>query len=105
MDRIEQLTNLLGEDPDNSFILYALAKAYENQDQLKEAALQYEFLLLKDPDYLATYYHFGKLCEKLEDFDRAKTQYQMGIVKAQKFNDLHSLSELKSALMELELSL
>jgi len=104
MDRIDQLKQWLAEDSSNSFLRYALAKEYENQQFLEPALEQYCRLMEYDPQYIATYYHLGKLYEKLEQNTEAKETYQAGIHIAQTLNDLHSLAELKAALLELTIS-
>lgn len=104
MDRIDQLKQWLAEDSSNSFLRYALAKEYENQQFLEPALEQYCQLMEHDPGYIATYYHLGKLYEKLNKFSEAKETYQTGVHLAQTVNDLHSLAELKAALLELTIS-
>lgn len=103
MNKIEQLKDLLKDDPDNSFILFALAKEYETVENNDQAKTFYLSLLNKNPDYIGCYYHFGKLLETLNDEVTAKEIYQQGISKAQDVNDLHSISELRTALLNLEI--
>jgi len=82
-NRIEQLLEFLKESPNDNFLRYALAQEYVKAGQ-KETGYEYYLGLINDaPDYVATYYH----CIEI----------------AQKIGDQHSLSELQSAKLELEM--
>lgn len=101
--RKNQLLKLLEQDPDDCFLLFALAKEHEYEESWLLAKEAYQILNQKDASYLAFYYHFGKLCEQLGDKINAANIYKEGINKCLEFNDLHSKSELQSALMNLEI--
>lgn len=103
MNKIEQLKDLLNDDPDNSFILFALAKEYQNAGNTAKALEYYLRLINIDPDYIGCYYHYGKLLESINEDFKAKQIYQEGISKAQAVNDLHTTSELRAALLNLEI--
>ncbi|MCR9289522.1 MAG: tetratricopeptide repeat protein [Bacteroidetes bacterium] len=99
--RLEQLYNFLENSPNDSFLLFAIAKEYEKL-QDKESALKYYLKLTKeDPDYVGTYYHLGKLYERLDQITTAFFTYKRGMVIAKKINDQHAFSELAGAKMEL----
>lgn len=100
--RLEQLFSMLKTDPDEPFLLFAIAKEYEKNDN-KPLALQYYLQLTTDnPDYVGTYYHLGKLYEKMEAPDLALEIYDKGMEIAQKVGDKHAYSELSTARWELE---
>jgi hypothetical protein len=94
--KIEQLLEFLGEDPNDSFTLYALALEYEKCDTAKAAAY-YDQLLKDHPDYLATYYHAGKFYEK-SDKESSKKIYAKGMALALKQGKTKAYSELQNAL-------
>ncbi|HMQ07638.1 MAG TPA: tetratricopeptide repeat protein [Saprospiraceae bacterium] len=100
-DRLEYLLQLLNEDKNDDFVIYALAKEYEKLGQVEASDRMFQQLLEINQDYLATYYHYGKLCEQLGKIEEAKNLYTMGIQKAKLQNDHHALSELNSALENL----
>ena len=95
-ERISQLKKFLEDDPNDPFLLYALATEY-----VKEAphtALTYFEQLLQDhPDYVPTYYHAAALYSELDLQEKAEVTYQTGIEKAEEVNDSHALRELKTA--------
>jgi len=103
--RIKQLFDLLKNDPEDSFLQYAIAKEYEKTEDLDSALSYYNTLVDKDPEYVGTYYHMGKLLEKMQKQVEALHTYDKGIAMAEQLNDLHSLSELKSARMNLIIEL
>ncbi|MEY4003622.1 MAG: hypothetical protein RIT07_1664 [Bacteroidota bacterium] len=102
MNRIAQLMNFLKESPDDPFLNYALATEYVSAGNDQQAESIFQDLLEKHPDYIATYYHLGKLLERKTDKEGAILIYEKGIEKAKKSGERHSLSELQSALLELQ---
>ncbi len=103
--RLDRLKELLKEDPDNSFILFAIAKEYEGMGEKVKAITKYLALIEKDGQYVGTYYHLAQLYEDTEDQDAALLTYQKGMTIAQEVKDQHAYSELQNAKMNLELDM
>jgi tetratricopeptide (TPR) repeat protein len=103
--RKEQLLAMLESEPNDSFLLFALAKELEKELQFLEAKSIYEKLYANDKAYLALYYHYGKLLEKLNQKEEAYNIYEEGVIKSLEANDLHTKSELQTALMNLQIEL
>jgi len=101
--RLERLKALLKEDPDNSFILFAIAKEYEGLGEKMEAISLFLALVEKDAQYVGTYYHLAQLYEETGDSEAALKTYQEGMAIAQAVKDQHAYSELQNAKMNLEL--
>jgi Tfp pilus assembly protein PilF len=102
-DRLAALLDFLKEDPADPFLRFALATEYlkKGEDLL---ALEVFGQLVKDrPDYVGTYYHLAKLQGRLGKVDEARAVYEAGIREAARQGDRHSESELRSALMELDI--
>lgn len=95
-NRIEQLLSFLAKEPNDSFLLYALAMEYSKADIEKSLAL-YEQLLREHASYLPTYYQAAKLYEELEEEERASEIYQKGIALSEQSQDEHTLKELQKA--------
>ena len=102
-NRLAQLKALLVEDRENSFLLFAIAKELEGLGQSEEAIETFLVLVEKDADYVGTYYHLAKLYEAASDRTNALLFYEKGMLIAKKVKDLHALSELQNAKMNLEL--
>ena len=103
-DRIALLESMLVEDPNDTFVLYAIAKEYEQID-LQKALKAYLDLKHVDVQYVGLYYHLGRLYEALGELENARATYEDGIKIAKKIADFHSLSELNNALTNVNLSL
>lgn len=101
--RLQQLLELSASTPNDTFVLFALAKEYEGLDDSTQALDYYLQLQAADPNYVGLYYHLGKLYEQLEDRESALVAYASGIDVARNKGDLHALSELNGAKMNLEL--
>lgn len=95
--RLAKLLEFLENDPNDSFILYALATEYNSLDDKEKAFSYYLRLINEHPNYVGTYYHLGKLYEKEGAKDKAIEIYQKGIATARAKRDMHALSELQGA--------
>jgi tetratricopeptide (TPR) repeat protein len=103
--RLDSLKELLQDDPNDGFVLFAVAKEYEGMDDLEHALEFYERLRTVDPEYVGLYYHLGALYAEIEEPEKAMNVYKKGIEVATTMHDLHALSELKGAKMNLELEM
>lgn len=92
---------MFAANPKDSFVLYALAKEYENSGDLNEALSFFENLRTKDPEYVGMYYHIGKLYLKLQREEEALSTFDKGITIAKSQGDQHALNELKGARLEI----
>jgi len=95
--RIEQLLQFHSETPNDPFLIYALANAYEKQKDYEKAVEYYELLIKEHPEYEGTYLHFAQLKTLLSDFDKAEEIYQKGITILTKLNATKNLEELLAA--------
>ncbi len=103
MSRLKQLLSFHEEDPNDSFVRFALAAEYVKLRQYDDAVRAFEDLYAHDPAYVGLYYHFGKLLQSLGQVERAGAIYREGIAVATRLTDFHARSELQSALMEMEI--
>ena len=101
-DRLQQLENFLADSPNDTFILFAIAKEHEGLENTDEAIRFYRQLEKDHADYVGTYYHLGKILEKTEGIDAAIKVYKKGMDVAKAAGDRHALSELAGARMEID---
>jgi len=101
--RLEYLETLLAEDPQDSFVKYAIAKEYEKLDELKVSIEKFEALRKEDPDYVGLYYHLAFIYTEIDEIEKALEVYDAGIEVAKAQNDLHALSELRNARVNAEI--
>lgn len=102
-ERLEQLKQFYSEDPNDPFIIFAIAKEHEKMENLPLALEHYLTLYEAHSDYIGVYYHLGMLYEKLEQHTDAQRIYSEGLVVAKNIGDFHAASELNNAKMNLEL--
>ena len=100
--RLEQLQQMLAQEPSDEFLQYAIAIEYFSAGNFEKAINCFEKILDVNADYLAAYYQTGKSYEELKQFDNAKNIYTKGIALAQKQNKTKTLNELREALFLLE---
>ncbi|TCC92670.1 tetratricopeptide repeat protein [Pedobacter hiemivivus] len=95
--RLAKLLEFLQSDPNDPFVLYALATEYNTSNDTEKALDYYLKLITDHPDYVGTYYHLGKLYQKLGQTEPALDIYQKGMVAARNKRDMHAFSELQGA--------
>lgn len=95
--RLSKLLHFLEVEPNDSFILYALATEYNAINDTKNAFHYYLKLINDHPGYVGTYYHLGKLYEKENQKQEAVSIYQQGMLMAKTKRDMHAFSELQGA--------
>lgn len=95
-ERLSKLKEYLKNDPNDPFVLYAIANEYLETEP--ETALHYfEQLLQKQPDYLPTYYMAAQTYAQRGAKEAAESTYKKGIALAQASGDFKTLAELKNA--------
>lgn len=103
--RLAKLFAFLEENPNDSFIVFAIAKEYEKQEHRDQALKYYLQLKELDAEYIGLYYHLAKLYESIQEEILALKTYKEGISLAKSIGDFHALSELNNAKMNLEILL
>src|ERR1700754_334164 len=102
MTRLQKLLDFYQTDPSDPFVLYGIALEYSSLQQFDDALHWFERLRSEMPDYLPTYYMLGGLYAKLGRTEQAQTVYSEGVDLARRTNDMHTLSEIRAAMDELE---
>ena len=100
--RLEQLTQMLAQEPNDAFLQYAIGIEYFSLGDFTKALEWFNIILNTKPDYLAAYYQTGKCYEELKQIEEAKNIYNKGIELAQKQNKQKTLNELREALFMME---
>ncbi len=103
VNRLKMLQEMLESSPNDSFLLYALAKEFEYANDDDQALTIYLKLKDSDPHYVGLFYHLGKLYERKNDVSKALEIYSEGIEISKKAKDFHALSELNTAKLNLEI--
>ncbi len=100
--RLEQLLVMLQEEPNDSFLRYAVAIEYAVAGNHPEAVSRIEALITDQPDYLGAYYKLGQLYEEARCDAKALDIYRRGAEVAKKQNNTKTLGELNTAILILE---
>ncbi|GIU74721.1 MAG: hypothetical protein KatS3mg004_1808 [Bryobacteraceae bacterium] len=98
MGRLEQLQQLVAQDPANSRFRYMLGMELLGEGRAAEAAATLRELIERDPGYVPAYYQAGRAFEQAGDIEAAREFYRRGIDAARRAGDTHAAGELQAAL-------
>ena len=101
MPRREQLEQMLQEDPNDAFLLYALAMTYVTDGNNAVAIEKMQHVIDRDPQYVAAYFQKGQVLAQDGQAEKAKEVISMGIDAAQQTGDAHAEAEMKGFLESL----
>jgi tetratricopeptide (TPR) repeat protein len=101
MDRITMLTDVLTQNPNDTFARYGLAMEYSNSGKTEEALQEFEKLLATNPDYAAGYFMAAQTLTRVDRTEEARKMLKDGIAAAQRTGNSHALSEMQGMLAEL----
>lgn len=100
--RLEQLQQMLLQEPNDEFLQYAIAMEYFSDGDTQKAVDGLQKILAQNKNYLAAYYQLGKCYEGQDKIAEAKKIYEQGVVIAKEQNQMKTLNELKEAIFLLE---
>lgn len=98
MKRIDQIKELLKEDPNDPFLSYAMACELEKENEIQEAIEWLEKIRSTSPNYYGLYYKLGGLYEALGNPEAAKNIYEEGVIVCSELKEDKIKSELLQAL-------
>lgn len=101
MPTIEQLHKLLTLDPQDTFVLYALAQAHAASGAHDAAIEHYDRCLGIDPNYCYAYFHKARSLEALGRIEKAADVLRTGIKASKHTGDSKALSEITGYLDQL----
>ncbi len=101
MDRIQRIKDFLQTNPNDNFLLHALALEYIKIDNDAEAKPLFEKILTQSPNYVGSYYHLAKLLERNGATQEAIEWYEKGMNAAKDAKDQHAYNELQAAYEDL----
>ena len=100
--RIEQIRQMLAQEPNDEFLQYALAMEYMSVSDWKQAIAILEKIVASNSSYLAAYYQLGKCFEAEGNTEQALKTYQAGVTVAEAQKNTKTANELKEAIFLLE---
>ena len=93
-DRINQLRNLLENEPDDTFCLYGLAMEYVKAGQPDRAIAHFDLTTEIDPDYCYAYSHKARCLLDVGREDEARATLVTGLERARECGDVHAEQEI-----------
>lgn len=102
MDKISMLTEILLQNPADSFARYGLAMEHLSHGDTDAALNEFTATTQHNPDYVPAYQMSGQTLAKLHRTDDAKQRLQDGLLAAQRTGNRHAASEMQALLDELE---
>jgi Flp pilus assembly protein TadD len=96
-----QLEELLKSDPDDTFLLYAHAKACIGEGDFETGLQQFDEVLKRDPKHVAAYFQKGQALAENRQRQLAREVITQGIAVAQEVRDDHAEEEMRGFLESL----
>lgn len=97
-ERMKSLQTMLQKEPDDLFLLYAIALEHKKAGDFADALGYLDRVLKKDAMYCVAYQQMAQVHESAGDLEAAKQAYREGIAAAQRKGDLHAKEEMEAAL-------
>lgn len=101
MSRLETLLEILNDEPNDAFTLYAIAMEYKKIDIIKSEEY-FKKLIKNHPEYIGTYYQYAQLLLEKNEKSEAEKIVIRGVEVAIQKKDFHAMSELKQLLNKLQ---
>ncbi len=102
MDKIAALSEILAQNPTDSFARYGLAMEHLAQGSTDAALAEFAATTEHNPDYVPAYQMSGQTLAKLTRNEEAKARLHAGLEAAQRTGNRHAASEMQALLDELE---
>ncbi|MBA3312622.1 MAG: tetratricopeptide repeat protein [Planctomycetota bacterium] len=98
MSRRQQIEALLKDDPDDTFLNYALAKELVGAGDVEAGIAAFDRVLSLDPDYVPAYFQKAQTLASEGDVEAARDVLVRGIDVAQRVGDSHANGEMTAYL-------
>jgi hypothetical protein len=101
MPRREQLEAMLADDPDDTFLHYALALELTKGPERTAGLQRLADMNTRFPDHVPAYFRRGQLLAEDGDVDAARSALKQGITAALRTGDDHAAAEMRELLESL----
>ncbi len=101
MNKIAALTEILAQNPTDSFARYGLAMAYAAEGKTDEALHEFKTLTDDNPDYVPGYQMSAQTLLKVGHSDTAKERLEAGLAACARTGNAHAASEMQAMLDDL----
>ena len=102
VQRIEKLMQMLTENKDDIFALYALGMEFEGMNQPDEAIKYFNKVLQLEPTKVSVYYRLGIILQQKGKDDEALSILKTGLILLKDSKDQKTKNEFQSLIEEIE---
>ncbi len=102
MTRLQKIQQMLAEQPDDAFLMYALAMEHRAAGNDPLALETLDRVLSHDADYVSAYFQQGQIHAALGQIPAAAAALRLGISVAERVGDAHAAREMMDFLEGLE---
>ena len=101
-NRLDVLIELLKNDPNDTFTLYAIALEYISIKEYENAIKYLSVVIEQDEKYIAAYQKLGYVFSSINKKEEAIKTYQKGLEIANLIGDKHAANSFSRFLVELK---
>jgi predicted Zn-dependent protease len=101
MDKLALLTQILEQNPADTFARYGLAMELIAQSRIDEGLKEFSALIAQAPDYVPAYQMSAQTLAKLNRTEEALKRLHAGIAAANRTGNQHALAEMDALRDEL----
>jgi tetratricopeptide (TPR) repeat protein len=102
MDKIAMLSDILQQNPADSFARYGLAMAHLSNNDTEAALKEFTTTTDLNPDYVPAYQMSAQTLAKVSRSEEAVARLQAGLAAAQRTGNTHAASEMQALLDDLD---
>lgn len=99
--RLQKLTEMLEKQPDDTFLLYAIAMEHLGVNDKNQAEILFKQVLRIESDNVPAHYQLGLIFEQTNRDREAVQMFEEGMKLAKFKGDLKTVNEFRAALDEL----
>jgi predicted Zn-dependent protease len=96
MDKLAMLSEILTQNPNDSFARYGLALEYVSQSRIPEALAEFDKLIALNPDYVPAYQMSAQTMAANNMTAEALERLHKGIASANCTGNQHALAEMEA---------
>jgi len=102
MSRREHIETMLADSPNDTFLRYALAMEFENEQEHEKSLELHRGLMADSPPYVPSFFMSGQQLAELDRIDEAKEVLRQGIGQAESQGNSHAAGEMRAFLDTLD---
>lgn len=95
------LSEILQQNPADSFARYGLAMAYASDSRTQEALAEFAKIVETTPDYVPAYQMSAQQLIKLGRTEEARARLEAGLTACERTGNQHAASEMQAMLDDL----